>query len=128
MTLANPVKNVPNAINSSMISFIRLSFFFRFLLTCFSPPYVYIILYGVPYVKRFITFSIFYADSVRKSDSTGTPGHIPSPGRTHMAVPRSTPPCTPGIPCLCHIVLLCRMYSNRMYLRYSWYVYLLLIF
>lgn len=117
MTLANPVKNVPNAINSSMISFIRLSFFFRFLLTCFSPPYVYIILYGVPYAKRLITISIFYADFSRKSDSTGTPGRTQSPGRTHTEAPRSALPCTPGIPCLCRIAPLCHRCSNRMSFR-----------
>lgn len=125
MTLANPVKNVPNAINSSMISFIRLSFFFRFLLTCFSPPYVYIIAYGVPYVKRLITISIFYTDFSHTFGNTDTPGHIPSPGRTHTAAPRSALPCTLGIPCLHHTAPLYRMYSNRISLRCGWYVCLL---
>ena len=50
--LASPVKNVPIAINSSMSSLIAVLFFFCFFLPiCFSPPYVYIISYGTPYVN-----------------------------------------------------------------------------
>lgn len=51
---AIPVNNVPSAINISIINLVELSFFFFFfLLICFSPPYKYIIQYGVPYVNTF---------------------------------------------------------------------------
>lgn len=54
--LANPARKLPTATNSSMMSFIRFFCFFFFLLICLSPPYNYIIQYGIPYVKRFLLF------------------------------------------------------------------------
>lgn len=35
-------------------------FFFFFLLICFSPPYVYIISYGAPYINIFHKFAVFF--------------------------------------------------------------------
>ena len=61
MRLARPAMNVPAAIRILAIYFASFRLFF-FLLICISPPYDYIILYGVPYVNKKVEIFLFSAE------------------------------------------------------------------
>lgn len=75
MKLANPVKNIPSAVNNLIISFIWLFFLFFFPI-CLSPPYI---LY---YIIGFTICQLFLCGKVKKIQSHWQ--HMRQPAATSL--------------------------------------------